>query len=163
MPNCIFCDQDNPPGQSNCRLCAAPLPASDEVTLSEDVFRQELTKLLGSGQKIPAIAAFRRRTGVGLAEAKAAIEALERDHEFEFAADNPDLEWEIMRGLERGEKIGAIRLFREKTGAGLKEAKEAVEAIEVRMGLGPLPGQRGGCLGMLLMLITFLTAAVAWA
>ncbi len=36
----------------------------------------------------------------------------------------------IQQLLDRGRKIEAIKLYREQTGAGLKEAKEAVEAIE---------------------------------
>jgi ribosomal protein L7/L12 len=35
--------------------------------------------------------------------------------------------------LRRGNKIEAIKVYREKTGAGLKEAKDAVEAIERRL------------------------------
>jgi len=36
--------------------------------------------------------------------------------------------------LRRGNKIEAIKIYREKTGVGLKEAKDAVEAIERRLG-----------------------------
>lgn len=36
---------------------------------------------------------------------------------------------EIIRLLADGQKIAAIKLYRERTGAGLKEAKDAVEAI----------------------------------
>jgi ribosomal protein L7/L12 len=37
---------------------------------------------------------------------------------------------EIQDLLRRGNKIEAIKLYREQTGLGLKEAKDAVEAIE---------------------------------
>lgn len=37
---------------------------------------------------------------------------------------------EIVELLRRGQKIEAIKLYRERTGLGLKEAKDAVEAIE---------------------------------
>jgi len=37
---------------------------------------------------------------------------------------------ELIALVESNQKIAAIKLFREQTGAGLKEAKEAVEAIE---------------------------------
>jgi len=37
---------------------------------------------------------------------------------------------EVRQVLGRGEKIQAIKLYREHTGAGLKEAKEAVEALD---------------------------------
>jgi len=37
---------------------------------------------------------------------------------------------EIQRELQRGNKIMAIKIFRETFGVGLKEAKDAVEAME---------------------------------
>ncbi len=36
----------------------------------------------------------------------------------------------IRRELAQGRKIQAIKLYRDQTGAGLKEAKDAVEAME---------------------------------
>jgi ribosomal protein L7/L12 len=50
-------------------------PAS--VAASED---PRVIELLGSGQKIQAIKLYRELTGVGLAEAKDAVEQLERMH-----------------------------------------------------------------------------------
>jgi ribosomal protein L7/L12 len=41
-------------------------------------------------------------------------------------------EAEIFALLSRGQKIPAIKLYRQRTGAGLKEAKDAVEAMERR-------------------------------
>lgn len=153
MPKCIFCDQDSPAGISNCRLCGAPLPPSESEVLADDVFRQELLRLVDARQHVQAVAAYRRRTGVDLDAAKQAIEELERDRDFDVAPTDPDLEWAVIACLERGAKIEAIKLYRDKTGAGLKEAKDAVEAIEARVGLGPVPaGSRGGCLGMVLAL-----------
>ncbi len=160
MPSCVFCDQDNPAGISNCRLCGGPLPASDAEPLTDDVFRQQLVRLVHEGQRIQAVAAYRRRTGVDLTSAVEAIDSLERDHQFNVSPANADLEWEVIAYLERGEKIGAIKLYREKTNLGLKDAKDAVEAIETRMGLGPPTASRGGCLGVLAALC--LSAAVVW-
>lgn len=44
----------------------------------------------------------------------------------------PDPAWlvEVRSLLLRGKKIQAIKVYREGTGAGLKEAKDAVEAME---------------------------------
>lgn len=39
---------------------------------------------------------------------------------------------EILDLMRRGQKIQAIKLYRERTGVGLKEAKDAVEALEIR-------------------------------
>jgi ribosomal protein L7/L12 len=41
--------------------------------------------------------------------------------------DMPD---QVILALQRGEKIQAIKLYREATGVGLKEAKDAVEEIQ---------------------------------
>lgn len=160
MPNCIFCDQDNPEGLSNCRLCGAPLPPSESEVLGDEVFRQELLRLLSAGQHVQAVAAYRRRTGVDLDSAKQAIDELERDREFDVAPADANLEWEVIAYLERGEKIGAIKFYRDRTGLGLKEAKDAVEAIEARMGLAPAPGSGGGCFGMVVALALLVVIAL---
>ena len=39
---------------------------------------------------------------------------------------------EVLSALQQGKKIEAIRLLREKTGLGLKDAKEAVESIQAK-------------------------------
>lgn len=39
---------------------------------------------------------------------------------------------QVVAALRTGSKIEAIRLYREQTGAGLAQAKEAVEALEAR-------------------------------
>ena len=46
-----------------------------------------------------------------------------------MGVDDPAIE-QMLRG---GNKIEAIKIYREKTGVGLKEAKDAVEAIERRL------------------------------
>ncbi|MDB5336998.1 MAG: hypothetical protein JWN70_2617 [Planctomycetaceae bacterium] len=157
MSNCIFCDQDNPPGLTQCQLCNAPLPDSETAILPEDVFYQHLKRLLGEHQRIQAVAAYRRRMGVDLTAAVEAIDALERDQQFNVNSSDADLEWEIIGYLERCEKIAAIKLYRDKTNVGLKEAKDAVEAIELRMGLAPV-AERRGCFGVMFLLCSLLTS-----
>lgn len=39
---------------------------------------------------------------------------------------------QIQEALRRGDKIGAIKIYRELTGVGLAEAKQAVESMEAR-------------------------------
>src|SRR4051794_28453892 len=46
-----------------------------------------------------------------------------------------DLEERVRSLMDEGQKIEAIKFYRERTGAGLKESKDAVEAIG--RGLGP--------------------------
>ena len=44
---------------------------------------------------------------------------------------------EVTDALQRGEKIEAIKHYREATGVGLKEAKDFVEEIQRRAGIDP--------------------------
>jgi hypothetical protein len=62
---------------------------------------------------------------------------------------------EVLALLTSGKKIDAIKFYRETKGTGLKEAKEAVEALGERHGV-----PRGsGCAGVVLVLL-FMVAAV---
>jgi ribosomal protein L7/L12 len=47
-----------------------------------------------------------------------------------------DWQSQVEAELRAGRKINAIKLYREATNLGLKEAKDAVEAMERSMGLG---------------------------
>lgn len=117
-------------------------------------FEAELRRLLAERQKIEAIKLYRDHTGAGLKEAKDAVEALERGQawpESEFGLPE-DLEAAVLSLIERGQKIEAIKLYRERTGAGLKQAKEAVESLARERGI-PL---KSGCLGMILLLFLIL-------
>jgi large subunit ribosomal protein L7/L12 len=125
--------------------------AGDNVELEA-----ELRELLGRGQKIEAIKRYRAATGAGLAVAKKAVEDIEQGAGLSLPQPLPEgWESEVVTLLQGGKKIDAIKLYREKTGLGLKEAKDAVEAIAGRMGL---PASRG-CLGVVLFLAAALGAA----
>ena len=63
--------------------------------------------------------------------------------------------------LERGQKIEAIKLYRERTGAGLKDSKDAVEALAERRGI--VISQGAGCFGVVLVALGFLAGALAFA
>ncbi len=50
--------------------------------------------------------------------------------------DNPSsIDSRIIEFLKRGNKIEAIKIYRELTDTGLAEAKQAVDSIEARLGL----------------------------
>lgn len=99
---------------------------------------QEIHDLIHQKQIIQAIKLYREVTGVGLAEAKDAIEEMAND-EFSKPAsgvrdyDNPILESRIKSLLARRRKIDAVKIYREEYGVGLKEAREAVDRIEASM------------------------------
>lgn len=99
--------------------------------------------LVRQGRKIEAIKLYKEQTGVGLKEAKDAVEAMERGerHEVpplpetsrritsEMAIDDA----ELRRHLAGGRLIDAIKRYRELTGLGLKESKDAIESLRDSM------------------------------
>jgi ribosomal protein L7/L12 len=118
-----------------------------------DAWKEELCRLIREGRKIDAIKLYREKTGVGLKEAKEAIEQLERGDASE-AGEQPtgdDLERQIVELLKAGKKISAIKLYREQTSLGLKEAKDAVEGLAASHGIAP--AARSGCFGAVALLV----------
>jgi ribosomal protein L7/L12 len=99
---------------------------------------QKIHKLLHDKQLIQAIRLYREATGVGLAEAKEAVEEMARN---EFTKppsgvrnyDDPVLESKIRSLLSKGKKIEAVKIYRAEYGVSLNEAKDAVERIEAAM------------------------------
>ena len=74
----------------------------------------------------------------------------------------PDgLEGEVLALMEQGRKIPAIKLYREQTGVGLKEAKDTVEALAAKYGIQP---RGAGCATAVLLILcaSTISGAVAW-
>jgi len=112
--------------------------------------KNEIRNLLASGRKIDAIKRYREETGTGLAEAKDAVESMEAGRSFpEAQKDDTELTDQVIGLLGRGEKIEAVKLYRNKIGGGLKEAKEAVERIGEQNGIPSTSGS--GCLGIFVL------------
>lgn len=116
---------------STVALAANPAPSPDDTVAM-------ISDLLGRGKKIEAIKAYREQTGVGLKEAKDAVEsgafasALTGFPPVAPVASAPDLlpdpvAAEIDRLLASDAKIEAIKLLRENTGFGLKESKDIID------------------------------------
>jgi ribosomal protein L7/L12 len=139
---------------------------------------------LQRGSKIEAVKLYRDATGASLAESKDAVEAMPVDAIpiaglptiLPTTGMTPEKMNAIVAAISRGQKIEAIKLYREATGLGLAESKDAVEAMEtqdlddpvstpkksgqlVPEGRTPLPQwdpfeeKKKGCLGMVLLLI----------
>lgn len=107
----------------------------------------EVQALLGSGKKIAAIKRLRELTGMGLAEAKNMVDAMEagvpahelkpRDPRPRSSADAAarvralpaKTAEEARRLVEQRKLVYAIKVIREGTGMGLREAKETAEAM----------------------------------
>lgn len=110
--------------------------------------RREIIGVLQAGQKIQAIKLYRESTGSDLRTAKDFIETLQTALATGEVPPAPGIQSEsaatdeIVRLLRDGKKLAAIKLHREATGVGLKEAKLAVEAIAAERGI---ESQRAGC------------------
>ena len=76
-----------------------------------------------------------RKSGIGLAEAKSALEAYVQSLPERTSDPKADagrvLPEAVVQALQRDDKSGAIRLLRERTGLGLKEATRRVEAARI--------------------------------
>ena len=145
MPKCRFCNYHVHPSIGQCPQCGAPVdkPSAD--------LEQQVRALLDQGQKIDAVKLYKDRTGVSLAEANQAVEAMQADAGPPSPADlGGDLEAELLRLLGGGRKLEAVKLYKERMEVSLLEAKQAVESLAARHGLAP---QRAGCLSMVLAIV----------
>lgn len=88
----------------------------------------DLRELVKQGRTIEAIRRYRERHGANLIAARAAIEQIRWDLTQKVGPKLSAFEAEIDQLLRAGQKIMAIKRYREQTGVGLKEAKDAVEA-----------------------------------
>jgi ribosomal protein L7/L12 len=100
----------------------------------------QVEELVRQGQLINAIKVYRELTGLGLKESKDAVDALSRgervSHPAPVAPAAPASMAQVEELLRQGQLIQAIKVHRELTGMGLKESKDAVEAMRERMKLG---------------------------
>lgn len=79
------------------------------------------------GDVIGAIKILREATGLGLKEAKDAIDAYALGGRVPNRAEGSPIPLNALASLHQGQFVEAIKHTREATGLGLKEAKEAVE------------------------------------
>ncbi len=161
MPQCSRCQRPVEGTAERCPHCGAWLThQSDAPEPIPDSLEAAIRSLLAQGQKIGAIKLYREETGVGLAEAKNAVEQIERGESLPDNEAAPDLEKQILELLAAGKKIEAIKLYREQTNVGLKDSKDAVEALAVQHGIIPPPGS--GCLSVLVLLLCVLVGWFYW-
>lgn len=153
MPNCPSCHSPNSPGTTLCRSCGALIP--EPATLTADLER-EIRSLLDQGKKIEAVKVYKDQTGSSLKDAKDAVESLPRGASLpQPNAADTDWEAEVLQLLGQGEKIKAVKLYRNRTGASLFDSKQAVEEMADRHGI-TVAG--GGCSGVVVMSMVVLMA-----
>lgn len=134
--------------------------------MDQEDFEEEVRRLLDSGNKIQAIKVYREQTGLGLTEAKDAVEALAAGGNLagsspgdRIPVDDPELVDEVKELIGQGDPLLAVKLVRERTGRSLKESKEIVDQIGVDSGLTSPSGS--GCLGAVL-LVASVPLGAAW-
>ncbi len=107
---------------------------------------KQVVRLIKEGNKIEAIKAFREATGVGLKEAKEAVEAIESNRSTTINTVTTSMPYtttpatlqaaemqDVIRLVQSGNKIEAIKKFRELYGVGLKEAKDVIDGMDTTM------------------------------
>lgn len=109
---------------------------------------EDVRQAINAGRKLDAIRLLRVHTGLGLAAAKAAVEANGLPARpgvvtVPFGYAEQQLPPAARAALDAGQKIEAIRLLRQARGIGLKEAKDIVDAAqhEPHASLSRSPGQ----------------------
>lgn len=128
----------------------------------------EVRAALDRGNKIEAIKLLRNATGLSLKEAKDAVEHIEAGDSLVIAQKiTKEAGSEgIASALQQGNKLEAIRLYREQKGVGLKEAKEAIEAMlagqqNTTSGLALAPGEIKNSSGLMRFAVAIIAGAVA--
>lgn len=128
---------------------------------------------MDAANKIEAIRLLRDRTGMGLADAKEAVEAGHLPDKAHAPAPRAlqQLPAAATALLREGNKIEAIKLIRQAGGLGLKEAKELADAAEREFAalsgagseaLGPGQVPRTRFTPVLVASIAVAAAAAAW-
>jgi len=130
-----------------------------------DPLPADVLAALARGQTIEAIKLLRAATGLGLKEAKDAIDLhLDGRPPRPSVASMLSLPFAVSSAVKQGRKIEAIRLLREQGGLGLKEAKDAVEAVEREQATGTddrSPGEVPRSRGVFWLVAIGLLAALA--
>lgn len=120
------------------RPMTAPQSSTTPTTSTLSPLDHHVRKLAAEGNKIEAIKAVREHTGLGLKEAKDYVEAIPnvvplanfvQPAAVVEPADGDALRQEAMALVAQNKAIEAIKLVRERTGLGLKEAKDYVDAL----------------------------------
>jgi ribosomal protein L7/L12 len=115
---------------------------------SRPVHEQRAIELIAAGKKIEAIKVLREATGMGLAEAKQAVDQLESTGQApaKSIASPTELPVEVVDLAKQGKTVEAIKRLRERSNLSLHDAKELVDRVPVDPGV-----RKAGCAGLVLL------------
>lgn len=140
MPNCLSCKAIVPTDVTVCPSCGASVTRSTTATTDAG---HEVRSLLEQGRKIEAVKLYMNQSGSSLKEAKDAVEALQHNTGSPRPTEaDASLEANVLRLLEDGKKLKAVKLYRDRTGSALADSKRSVEATGARHGI---KGKKAGC------------------
>ena len=131
-------------------------------SLSEHQLREIRAELQSRG-KIAAVKKYKDWMKCSLLEAKNAVEAIESggDVEEPQRRGSPDFDHdlrEVDKAIARGEKLTAVKLYRELTGQSLRDSKAYVESRMKSSGSATGPGavsaKRSGCFAAIVLVVT---------
>ena len=151
MKRCPFCAAEMPDEADSCETCGSPSSSVGEQ--KTDPLEERMFELLREGRKIEAIKVYREETGLDLWKSKEVVDALEVRLDYLLKNPPPEekvgsFEDRVLEALRAGQKLQAIRIYRQETDLGLKESKEAVDALDDKLRAGvshpsPLSEQKG--------------------
>jgi large subunit ribosomal protein L7/L12 len=138
-------DYDGKSSVIRCRFCKnvaliPGLPSTQEATPRASL--EEVQQLAQSGNVVEAIKRYRELYGVGLKEAKDAVEALSAGKVIEVhrvysgplsAEETGRVLEEVQELLRTGDKINAIKHYREVNDVSLTQAKAVVDQVEAAL------------------------------
>jgi ribosomal protein L7/L12 len=97
-----------------------------------DTMDAGIRDMIQEGRIDEAIEVYQKFAGVDEYTAMDAVAEIEHELRQGESAEVGDIDDRVRRLVDEGKKIEAIKLYREMTGVGLKEAKDAVEAVARR-------------------------------
>ncbi len=155
---CPFCNSTTRPDAISCPSCgeSASTPATD--------LEREIRSLVEQGSKLEAVKVCRDRTGLSLLEAKQAVDDLAAGSLTPQPKQADDaLEADVLSLLRQGEKLHAVKIYRDQMGASLRESKRAVESMAERHGVEAIdPGNSALAILILGAVGVAVLTGVAW-
>jgi ribosomal protein L7/L12 len=155
MDYCRSCGTEVAAGTYQCPSCGALIDefGLSQTRSSDEILNQEIRALVRSDGMIAAVKRYREATGCDLKTAKDAVERLMIGGD-RLRPPVEHVEAEVLKIAQTEGKMAAIKHYREATGCGLYEARQAVELLVKEHGMRP--GEHAapvGCAGVLLLLL----------